>query len=122
MTPIWGGWLRPLPNMAGLEILLNYAMIWFRGTWPRFRYNQLTNVGWKRLIPIGMAMVVLNGAVGMLKGRQEGNPVEVAGTATRGTPMFREAVRLSRQDAPPEVPGKDGDLVEQRPQHLVPGK
>jgi NADH-quinone oxidoreductase subunit H len=45
-----------------------YAMIWFRGTWPRYRYDQLMNIGWKRLIPIGMAMVLLNAAVGMLRG------------------------------------------------------
>ncbi|MGD0199454.1 MAG: NADH-quinone oxidoreductase subunit NuoH [Bryobacteraceae bacterium] len=44
-----------------------YAMIWFRATWPRFRYDQLMNIGWKRLIPIGMAAVMLNAAVGMLK-------------------------------------------------------
>jgi len=44
-----------------------YAMIWFRATWPRFRYDQLMNIGWKRLIPIGMAAVIVNAAVGMLK-------------------------------------------------------
>ena len=44
------------------------AMIWFRGTWPRFRYDQLMNIGWKRLIPLGMAMVLINAAVGMLRG------------------------------------------------------
>ena len=45
-----------------------YAFIWFRGTWPRFRYDQLMNIGWKRLIPIGMAAVLVNAAVGMIKG------------------------------------------------------
>lgn len=45
-----------------------YAFIWFRGTWPRFRYDQLMNVGWKRLIPVGMGAVLVNAAVGMLKG------------------------------------------------------
>jgi NADH:ubiquinone oxidoreductase subunit H len=29
----------------------------------------LMNIGWKRLIPIGMAMVLVNAAVGMLRGR-----------------------------------------------------
>jgi len=37
-------------------------------TWPRYRYNQLMNVGWKRLIPLGMAVVLVNAVVGMLKG------------------------------------------------------
>ncbi|MBM3745922.1 MAG: NADH-quinone oxidoreductase subunit H [Acidobacteria bacterium] len=45
-----------------------YAIIWFRATWPRFRYDQLMNVGWKRLIPLGMAVILVNAVVGMLKG------------------------------------------------------
>jgi NADH-quinone oxidoreductase subunit H len=44
-----------------------YAIIWFRATWPRYRYDQFMNVGWKRLIPLGMAVIVLNAIVGMLK-------------------------------------------------------
>ena len=44
-----------------------YAIIWFRATWPRFRYDQLMNVGWKLLIPLGMAAVLLNAVVGMVK-------------------------------------------------------
>jgi NADH-quinone oxidoreductase subunit H len=48
--------------------LIVYAMIWFRGTWPRFRYDQLMNIGWRRLIPLGMGAVMANAAVGMLKG------------------------------------------------------
>ena len=47
--------------------LMVYAMIWFRGTWPRLRYDQLMNIGWRRLIPIGMAAVMVNAVVGMLK-------------------------------------------------------
>jgi NADH-quinone oxidoreductase subunit H len=136
VTLFWGGWLRPFPNVAWLEIPLNYgvpvlalagvgvaclplarrlkslgnklfliavalalvvigalflipvvndrviglfwfffkvsliiySMIWFRGTWPRFRYDQLMNIGWKRLIPLGMAAVMVNALVGMAKG------------------------------------------------------
>ncbi len=49
--------------------LVVYSMIWFRATWPRFRYDQLMNVGWCRLIPLGMAAVLLNAVVGMLKAR-----------------------------------------------------
>jgi NADH-quinone oxidoreductase subunit H len=44
-----------------------YVMIWFRGTWPRLRYDQLMNIGWKRLIPLGMAAVLVNAVVGMWK-------------------------------------------------------
>jgi NADH-quinone oxidoreductase subunit H len=43
-----------------------YAMIWFRGTFPRYRYDQLMNIGWKVAIPVGMAAVVVNAVLGML--------------------------------------------------------
>jgi len=46
--------------------LIVYLMIWIRGTFPRFRYDQLMNIGWKYLIPIGMASVLANAVVGML--------------------------------------------------------
>src|SRR5262245_15759863 len=35
-----------------------YIMIWFRGTFPRFRYDQLMNIGWKYMIPIGIGALV----------------------------------------------------------------
>lgn len=46
--------------------LIVYLMIWFRGTFPRFRYDQLMNIGWKYMIPIGMGSIVVNAIVGML--------------------------------------------------------
>ncbi len=49
--------------------LIVYSMIWFRATWPRFRYDQLMNIGWLRLIPLGMAALLVNAIVGMLRGR-----------------------------------------------------
>jgi NADH-quinone oxidoreductase subunit H len=44
-----------------------YLMIWFRGTFPRFRYDQLMNIGWKVAIPVGMAAVFVNAIIGMLR-------------------------------------------------------
>jgi len=43
-----------------------YLMIWFRGTFPRFRYDQLMNIGWKVAIPVGMAAVLINAVLGNL--------------------------------------------------------
>jgi len=43
-----------------------YTMIWFRGTFPRYRYDQLMNIGWKVMIPLGMASVLINALLGML--------------------------------------------------------
>ena len=44
-----------------------YIMIWFRGTFPRFRYDQLMDIGWKYMIPIGIGALVVNAILGMSK-------------------------------------------------------
>jgi NADH-quinone oxidoreductase subunit H len=44
-----------------------YVLIWFRGTFPRFRYDQLMDIGWKYMIPIGIASVVINALLGMTR-------------------------------------------------------
>jgi len=44
-----------------------YLLIWFRGTFPRFRYDQLMNIGWKVAIPVGMAAVLINAVLGMTR-------------------------------------------------------
>jgi NADH-quinone oxidoreductase subunit H len=135
VTLFWGGWLRPFPNVAWLDIPLNvvfpallfigsglssfvlvkklkdpvqqktlvgaailcmlagvpfligpvnaaiialfwfmfkvavivYIMIWFRGTFPRFRYDQLMDIGWKYMIPIGIGALVVNAILGMTR-------------------------------------------------------
>jgi NADH-quinone oxidoreductase subunit H len=46
---------------------LLYLMIWFRGTFPRYRYDQLMNIGWKVMIPLGMAAVLINAVLGMTR-------------------------------------------------------
>ena len=40
-----------------------YAFIWYRGTFPRYRYDQLMNLGWRVMIPIGLANVILTAVV-----------------------------------------------------------
>lgn len=44
-----------------------YTLIWFRGTFPRFRYDQLMNVGWKVLIPLALVSILANAVVGLLR-------------------------------------------------------
>jgi len=44
-----------------------YAMIWIRGTFPRFRYDQLMNLSWKYMIPTGMGAILVNAVVGVLR-------------------------------------------------------
>ncbi len=46
-----------------------YCFIWYRGTFPRFRYDQLMRIGWRYMIPIGMGSLVVNGVVMLLAAR-----------------------------------------------------
>jgi NADH-quinone oxidoreductase subunit H len=44
-----------------------FAYIWFRGTYPRYRYDQLMDLGWKWLLPMSIANVLLTGLVLLLR-------------------------------------------------------
>ena len=62
LGPLFG----PLIGM-GVLILKIFAFIflfmWVRWTVPRFRYDQLMNLGWKILIPLAIANIVITGIV-----------------------------------------------------------
>jgi len=74
VTLFWGGWLRPFPNVAALGFLdiipgiawfalkvliFLYAYLWFRASWPRYRYDQLMKVGWQILMPLAIANLIV---------------------------------------------------------------
>jgi NADH-quinone oxidoreductase subunit H len=77
-----GGWLSPFQGIPGLEqafawvpgmiwlfakmsfFLLLY--LWFRATFPRYRYDQIMRLGWKVFIPITIVWILVVG--GMILG------------------------------------------------------
>jgi NADH-quinone oxidoreductase subunit H len=79
VTLFLGGWRFPF--LADIEGILGsiisvvvfvvkvgfflFLSIWVRATLPRFRYDQLMNIGWKRLLPISIAAMVLTAVWGL---------------------------------------------------------
>ena len=43
-----------------------YLFIWYRATWPRYRFDQLMRVGWKVLLPISLGVLMLTAIVGVI--------------------------------------------------------
>jgi len=70
-----GGWLSPFEGIPGLEALfawvpgivwlfakimvMGFMYLWFRATFPRYRYDQIMRLGWKVFIPITIVWLVL---------------------------------------------------------------
>jgi NADH-quinone oxidoreductase subunit H len=70
-----GGWLSPfqgiphleqwfawVPGIIWLLIKLSFFLfcyLWFRATFPRYRYDQIMRLGWKVLIPITIVWIVV---------------------------------------------------------------
>jgi len=81
-----GGWLSPLEGylppgtpvtdflMApgffwlGLKIFaFLFLFLWFRATFPRYRYDQIMRLGWKVLIPVTLVWIAVEGVLVYLK-------------------------------------------------------
>lgn len=63
-----GGWLSPvafLPDgFIWLAIKVSFMLLlflWFRATFPRYRYDQIMRLGWKIFLPLTLAYVVIVG-------------------------------------------------------------
>lgn len=65
-----GGWLSPVPWVSdGVHWLLLkisfflFLFLWFRATFPRYRYDQIMRLGWKVFLPITIVWIVVVSAL-----------------------------------------------------------
>ncbi|MDX8388952.1 MAG: NADH-quinone oxidoreductase subunit NuoH [Mariprofundaceae bacterium] len=65
-----GGWYAPIPALdfipgtvwlLGKTSFLIFVFIWFRATFPRYRYDQLMRLGWKVFLPWTLAWIAVVG-------------------------------------------------------------
>ncbi len=65
-----GGWLSPIPGipdgffwLAAKIAFLLFCFLWFRATFPRYRYDQIMRLGWKVFIPLTIVWLLLIGVL-----------------------------------------------------------
>ncbi|MEL6949478.1 MAG: NADH-quinone oxidoreductase subunit NuoH [Pseudomonadota bacterium] len=71
-----GGWLSPFEGLLGADSFLGqpsffwfalktsfflFCFLWFRATFPRYRYDQIMRLGWKVFIPITIVWIAVEG-------------------------------------------------------------
>src|SRR6185369_8932990 len=61
-TTIAGGLLH-IGIFLGKMLFVEFMIIWVRWMWPRFRYDQLMDLGWRRFIPLALANIVVTAGV-----------------------------------------------------------
>jgi NADH-quinone oxidoreductase subunit H len=61
-TTLWQG-IAHIGIFLGKLFLFLLLFIWVRWMWPRFRYDQLMDLGWRRFIPLALANIVVTAVI-----------------------------------------------------------
>jgi NADH-quinone oxidoreductase subunit H len=62
-APVGPAWLWGVGWFTLKLLLFLFAFVWVRATLPRMRYDKLMNLGWKVLIPLSIAWLLLLAAI-----------------------------------------------------------
>ena len=52
-------WVFPIAWFLAKTVVFAFCYVWFRAALPRFRYDQLMDLGWKRLIPLSLGWMLI---------------------------------------------------------------
>jgi NADH-quinone oxidoreductase subunit H len=61
-TTLAGG-LAHIGIFLAKMLFVEFMIIWVRWMWPRFRYDQLMDLGWRRFLPLALANIVVTAAL-----------------------------------------------------------
>lgn len=61
--PVANEFIQPIFWLLAKVLFFLFFYVWARGTLPRLRYDQLMNVGWKLLLPVSIANVIVTSAL-----------------------------------------------------------
>ena len=67
--PAVNEFIQPIFWFTAKVFVFLFFYVWARGTLPRLRYDQLMNVGWKLLLPVSIANVIVTALVVLLRSK-----------------------------------------------------
>ena len=59
----WPLWLLQIGAFTAKVAFFQFLFVWVRWTLPRFRYDQLMNIGWKGLFPLALANIMITAVI-----------------------------------------------------------
>ena len=86
-------WLWPILWFLGKTVVFCYIQVWIRASLPRLRYDQLMDLGWKRLIPLSLGWLLV--VAGIIESTAWGFGLIGAGLV--GALLLAQSTRVARR-------------------------